>query len=100
MLCVRMYAVCRSHLCIVNVREYEVQDTFPLQYVPTEHKLQVLVSSLRERTEGDATQATQNAVEIQISLEVYRQHIDADSQCAGAAHAIVAQCEERVEQRD
>ena len=25
MLCVRMYAVCRSHLCIVNVREYEVQ---------------------------------------------------------------------------
>ena len=30
MLCVRMYAVCRSHLCIVNVREYEVQDTFPL----------------------------------------------------------------------
>ena len=29
-LCVRMYAVCRSHLCIVNVREYEVQDTFPL----------------------------------------------------------------------
>ena len=30
-LCVRMYAVCRSHLCIVNVREYEVQDTFPLQ---------------------------------------------------------------------
>ena len=31
MLCVRMYAVCRSHLCIVNVREYEVQDTFPLQ---------------------------------------------------------------------
>ena len=30
MLCVRMYAVCRSHSCIVNVREYEVQDTFPL----------------------------------------------------------------------
>ena len=27
-----MYAVCRSHLCIVNVREYEVQDTFPLQF--------------------------------------------------------------------
>ena len=25
-----MYAVCRSHLCIVNVREYEVHDTFPL----------------------------------------------------------------------
>ena len=33
-LCVRMYAVCRSHLCIVNVREYEVQDTFPLQFLP------------------------------------------------------------------
>ena len=32
MLCVKMYAVCRSHLCIVNVREYEVQDTFPLQF--------------------------------------------------------------------
>ena len=31
MLCEGMYAVCRSHLCIVNVREYEVQDTFPLQ---------------------------------------------------------------------
>ena len=26
-----MYAVCRSHLCIVKVREYEVQDIFPLQ---------------------------------------------------------------------
>ena len=38
-LCVRMYAVWRSHLCIVNVREYEVQDTFPLhppcQVVPS-----------------------------------------------------------------
>ena len=34
MLCVKMYAVCRSHLCIVNVREYEVQDTFPLQGPP------------------------------------------------------------------
>ena len=30
MLRVRMYAVCRSHLCIVNVREYEVQGAFPL----------------------------------------------------------------------
>ena len=29
-LCVKMYAVCRSLLCIVNVREYEVQGTFPL----------------------------------------------------------------------
>ena len=34
MLCVKMYAVCRSHLCIVNVREYEVQDTLPLQLLP------------------------------------------------------------------
>ena len=24
-------SVCRSQVCIVNVREYEVQDTFPLQ---------------------------------------------------------------------
>ena len=32
-LCVRMYAGCRSHLCIVNVREYEVQDTFPLHNI-------------------------------------------------------------------
>ena len=31
MLSVKMYAVCRSQLCTVNVREYEVQDTFPLQ---------------------------------------------------------------------
>ena len=54
--------------------------------VPTEHKLQVLVSSPREWTEGDATQATQNAVEMQIRLEVYRPHIDADSQCAAAAY--------------
>ena len=50
-----------------------------------EHKLQILVSSLRDGTDGDATQATQDAVEIQIRLEVCRQHIDADSQCAGAA---------------
>ena len=57
-----------------------------LVYVPTEHKLQVPVYGPRERTEGDATQATQNAVEIQIRHEVYRQHIDADSQCAGAAY--------------
>ena len=34
MLCVRMYAVCRSHLCIVNVREYEVQGIFPLHNQP------------------------------------------------------------------
>ena len=54
--------------------------------VPTEHKLQVLVSNLREWAEGGATQATQNAVEIQIRLDVYRQHIDADSQCAVAAY--------------
>ena len=33
MLCVKMYAVFRSHLCIVNVREYEVQDTFPLHFL-------------------------------------------------------------------
>ena len=57
-----------------------------LVYVPIELKLQVLASSLRQRTEGDATQATQNAVEIQVRLEMYRQHIGADSQCAGAAY--------------
>ena len=57
-----------------------------LVYVPTEHNLQLLASSLRERTEGDATQAIQNAVEIQIRLDVYRQHIDADRQCAVAAY--------------
>ena len=27
-----------------------------------------------------------NAVEIQIRLEVYRQHMDTDGQCAGAAY--------------
>ena len=31
LLCVKVYAVCRNHLCIANVREYVVQDTFPLQ---------------------------------------------------------------------
>ena len=69
-----------------GVSKKNLQVLCRLVYVPTEHKLQVLVSSLRERTDGDATQATPNAVEIQIRLEVYRQHIDADSQCAGAAY--------------
>ena len=55
MLCVRMYAVCLSHLCIVSVREYEVQDTFPLHFHHWESDCSLTRNKLTGADKGNLT---------------------------------------------
>ena len=70
-----------------------------LVYAPTEHKLQVLVSSLHERTEGDSTHATQMPSRYRSDFRC-KDFPLTRTVSAPEQYATVAQCEERVEQRD